>query len=124
MQRTPLIAAGFGLAIVAGAFWTGRLAADDARIWPTTTAPQQQPSFLDTIGSGTKSVFTSTADVLTLKKFRTPAPATTAAPLPPAARVTAAAPQQKSWWQKTFGPKDPPPPRTVKEWLSLPRSDP
>jgi len=113
MKRTPMIAAGFGLAVVLAALGTGRLAADDAKIWPTTTTTTQpQPSFLDKIGSGTKSVFTTTTDVLTLKKFRTSTPA------PPAS------PQQKSWWQKTFGPKDPPPPKTVKEWLSLPRSDP
>jgi hypothetical protein len=68
------------------------------------------PSVWNRITQGTKNMVSGTKDLLTPNK---PAPKKT---------PWAPKPKQKTWYQKLFGPADPPPkPQSPSEWIMQPR---
>jgi len=82
-----------------------------------------KPSALDKIGAGTKNFFTKVGDTLTFKKS---APKKVA-PQYAYPRNRALKPPKKeesnSWLGPLFQPEAPPPLKTTRDWMELPRND-
>jgi len=76
------------------------------------------PSTWDTITGAPKKAYTATKDALTPKKAPPTRPVGNYNP------YMRKEPEKKGWFDSMFGKKEPEPPKSLKEWMSLPRADP
>ena len=89
----------------------------------STRKKSSQPSAIQQLGTGTKKVVTTTADIVTLKWL-----APKKKPAEPeyrwARKSRRAEPPKKSLLDYLLPPKEPPPPQTLDEWMAQERPQP
>lgn len=118
-MRLPHVA-GFGLTLLM--LLPTAMRADEEIVWPVANGVKkpgkEEPSTWDKMTTGTKKFFSSTGSALGLTK---PAPQKKVSHPNPYTRAKKT--EKKSWWDSWFGPKDPPPPKSMSDFMKLERPD-
>lgn len=90
-------------------------AAPAASVTPVSQTTTKQPSMFAKMSSGTRRLVSGTMGVFTPKK----APAKKKVGGTTAVHSTKAKAEEPGFFYKMFHPEPPPPPKTIKEWMSL-----